>query len=96
MLKVLTKKSGIENKYLSIQETATILHVSRFIVYRWIQLGWIPSYRIGLKFLRIHSEDIKLLCKTITQLRQDNPLGNRNNRRPGVVARSLSFPSRTL
>ena len=65
-----------ETRYLTVAEAAARLRVSRPTVWRWIDSGRLPAYRIGARSIRIREEDIdKVVEPTPTGMRriEDEP-----------------------
>ena len=48
-----------ETHYLTVAEAAARLRVSRPTVWRWIDSGQLPAYRIGTRSIRIREEDVE-------------------------------------
>lgn len=49
------------DKLLKPSEAAEMLSVSRQLIYKWIQDGVIPAFRIGGKSIRVKEKDLENL-----------------------------------
>ncbi len=48
-----------EKEYFTVAEAARLLDVSTPTVWRWVNSGWLPAYRIGAKAIRIRRTDLQ-------------------------------------
>jgi excisionase family DNA binding protein len=53
--------SVIEEQYLTVAEAAVLLKVSRSTLWRWIDQGDLPAYRLGRRRVLIRREDVEKL-----------------------------------
>ena len=49
-----------ERNYYTVSEAAEVLGVSPSTIWRWIDAGRLPAYRVGLRSIRIKKEDLGL------------------------------------
>lgn len=52
-----------EREYYTVSEAAEVLGVSRTTIWRWIESGRLPAYRVGGKTIRIRRADLPSLLK---------------------------------
>jgi len=66
-------------EFLGVREVATLLHISRLSVYRLIEQGLIPFYRI-LRCVRFKRSDIvNFLAKRCTPAWRDDLYGSKKD-----------------
>ena len=58
-----------EREYYTASEAAEVLEVSRTTIWRWIETGRLPAYKIGGKTIRIKREDMQTLLKPARESR---------------------------
>ncbi|HEX5479739.1 MAG TPA: helix-turn-helix domain-containing protein [Dehalococcoidia bacterium] len=54
-------------RYLTVAEAAARLRVSRPTVWRWIDSGLLPAYRVGARSIRIREEDIERVVSPVIE-----------------------------
>ncbi len=59
-----------EREYYTVAEAAEVLGVSRTTIWRWIESGRLPAYRIGRKTIRIRRADLPSLLKPARETRR--------------------------
>src|SRR3990172_4119581 len=52
-----------ETDYYTVAEAARLLHVSAPTVWRWVDSGRLPAYRVGIRGIRIRRSDLGLLVR---------------------------------
>lgn len=75
---------GSESPYYSVPEAAEALHVSRATIWRWIDAGRLPAYRVGPRRIRIKVEDLR---------RAVQPVRVRANEADSLLAELVPRPS---
>lgn len=80
-----------DDKYISIEEASIILKVSTITIRGWIRKSIIPSWRIGIKLIRLSYSDVMALKKA--KLEAEDGFGNLEHQRYAYLARRLKFPS---
>jgi excisionase family DNA binding protein len=50
-----------EKEYYTVGEAAEVLDVSRATIWRWIDAGRLPAYRLGPKSIRIRRADLEMV-----------------------------------
>lgn len=53
----------MDDKYYSLKEVAKLLKVSYLTVYRWVQAGKLPSYKIEKQY-RINKSDFDIFMQS--------------------------------
>lgn len=53
--------SRIEEDYVTVPEAADLLNVSQSTIWRWIDQGDVPAYRIGQRRVRLRKADLTSL-----------------------------------
>lgn len=81
------------DEYIGARKAAEKLGVHPITLYGWVQKNWIPSVRIGPSLLRFYIKDIEALAKAVKE-KKNIIVGNLNNARAGVIAKSFPYPSR--
>lgn len=61
--KVADMVETIEREYYTVSEAAALLNISRATIWRWIEAGKLPAYRLGPKNIRIKKEDLKAVIR---------------------------------
>jgi excisionase family DNA binding protein len=61
--------SGDAGSYFTVAEAARKLKVSHSTVWRWIEAGRLPAYRVGPKNIRIAERDLDSVIAPATQSR---------------------------
>jgi excisionase family DNA binding protein len=56
-------QAPMEREYCTVAEAALILHVSSSTVWRWIDSGILPAFRLGPKNIRIRKADLEAVVK---------------------------------
>lgn len=51
-------KTTAERDYYTITEAAKVLDVSPATVWRWIEAGKLPAFRVGMRSIRIKKQDL--------------------------------------
>ena len=64
--------TALTQDYLTVAEAAALLKVSQPTIWRWIDQGRLPAYRIGEKRVRINKTD---LTRLITPVRKTGQKG---------------------
>ncbi len=54
-----------ETRYLTVADAAARLRVSRPTVWRWIDSGRLPAFRVGARSIRIREEDIERVVEPV-------------------------------
>lgn len=54
---------GYEGEYYTVSEAARKLEVSSATIWRWINAGKLPAYRVGPRKIRINSNDLETMVK---------------------------------
>jgi excisionase family DNA binding protein len=50
-----------EREFYTVSEAARVLDVSRTTIWRWIDIGKLPAYRVGGRTIRIRREDVETM-----------------------------------
>jgi excisionase family DNA binding protein len=45
-------------EYLTVAQAASLLHVSKSTIWRWIESGELPAYRVGQRGVRLKQQDL--------------------------------------
>lgn len=53
----------METKLLTVTETASLLKVSKATVYVFVRSGKLPGHKLGVRKIRISTDDIEALLK---------------------------------
>ena len=64
--------SVVDERYVTVAEAAGLLKVSRSTLWRWIDQGDLPAYRLGRRRVLINRED---LGKLLTPARRESRAG---------------------
>jgi excisionase family DNA binding protein len=56
-----------EPHWVTVEQVATDLDVSKMTVYRWVQEGRLPAAKLGGKTIRIRSTDVDALVQGATR-----------------------------
>ncbi len=75
-----------EREYYSVSEAARLLAVSRTTVWRWIEEGKLPAYRMGGRTIRIRKRDLWKMAQPARGTRE----GIWSGYDPAVVKSALS------
>jgi excisionase family DNA binding protein len=59
-------RDGHRGRYYTVAEAARKLKVSHSTVWRWIEAGTLPAYRVGPKTIRIKEQDLKHVIAPVT------------------------------
>lgn len=73
--------------YLTVAEAARLLKVNKSTIWRWIDKGTLPAYRVGQKGVRLKQAD---LDQALTPARRDAQEGGRAAHTERVVIRPLT------
>ena len=52
-----------EGEYYTVPQAAAVLTMSPSTIWRWIEKGKLPAYRLGLRKIRVKKEDLDALIK---------------------------------
>jgi excisionase family DNA binding protein len=89
--------SVIDERYVTVAEAAALLKVSRSTLWRWIDQGELPAYRLGQRRVLIKRED---LGRLLTPARGTDPSGEKPHRGGGgnmtEIEREREWLSRPL
>ena len=55
----------LNEEYLSVSEAATLLEVSESTIWRWIDKGDLPAYRVGQRRIRLKKGDVSGLIAPV-------------------------------
>ena len=62
-LQVIAMTKTTESPFYTVSEAARLLEVSPVTIWRWIESGRLPAYRLGPKNIRIRKEDLESMIK---------------------------------
>ena len=52
-----------EREYYTVPEAARLIRVSPATIWRWIEAGKLPAYRVGPKNIRVRKSDLQSMIK---------------------------------
>ncbi|MGI8549330.1 MAG: helix-turn-helix domain-containing protein [Dehalococcoidia bacterium] len=83
----------IPGEYLTVAEAAKLLKVSQSTVWRWINRGEVPAYRVGQRRIRLRRDELAKIITLVTpQDRQAGILRSGEKESPtGPTAESDEF-----
>ena len=55
-----------EREFYTVSEAARMLDVSRTTIWRWIDEGKLPAYRVGGRTIRIRRQDVDEMLRPVT------------------------------
>ena len=55
-----------EREFYTVSEAARVLDVSRTTIWRWIDEGKLPAYRVGGRTIRIRRQDVDEMLRPVT------------------------------
>jgi excisionase family DNA binding protein len=79
-----------ETRYLTVAEAAERLRVSRPTVWRWIDSGKLPAFRVGARSIRIREEDID---RVVEPLARESSAIRRLQNQPGFWSYQQGDPN---
>lgn len=79
-----------ETRYLTVAEAAERLRVSRPTVWRWIDSGRLPAFRVGARSIRIREEDIDRVVQPVAA---PSPAMRRLEGQPGYWSHQQGDPN---
>lgn len=59
-------KAPQTDEYLTVAEAATLLKVSKSTVWRWIEKGMLPAYRVGSRGVRLKRAELEQMVTPLT------------------------------
>jgi excisionase family DNA binding protein len=65
-------------EYLTVAETAALLNVHKSTIWRWIESGSLPAYRVERRGVRLKKEDLE---RSITPVGQEKVEGRKERDR---------------
>jgi excisionase family DNA binding protein len=80
----------LDAEYLTVPEAATALRVSASTIWRWIDGGRLPAYRVGRRKVRVKSADLAALITSARPRDEQRALMISIEQRRGQLARSLT------
>lgn len=54
-----------EEPFVSVPQAAGLLHVSQATIWRWVEAGRLPAYRIGPRRIRIKRRDLETVVSPV-------------------------------
>ncbi len=64
----------LDEEYLTVAEAASLFKVSQSTIWRWINRGELPAYRVGQRGIRLKTGE---LARLVTPARQEREKGER-------------------
>lgn len=58
--------TALDEDYVGVREAAERLHVSTSTIWRWIDQGRLPAYRVGPRHVRLRAADVAA-CITLAR-----------------------------
>jgi excisionase family DNA binding protein len=86
---------GTDGRYYTVAEAAQKLKVSHATVWRWIDAGKLPAYRVGPKTIRIQEQDLQAVIAPVTTMKpthSDDPAEEHASSGVHSRARALAGP----